>query len=157
MKLHDTLHQTYGNFTLDTSKINCNHSISEKNIEMPYNGPLPEQFAETSNPRIYFNVQATQGAKVLLLAEKSDGKKVRASIEASEDEIKNILRRFFYREDDKTRFDCGLIPYWLGTWAAHFREWDQIRYSAWNIIDRLTISERAVLLKELQRAEPATA
>lgn len=157
MKLYDTLHQTYGGFTLDTSKINCNHSISEKNIELLYDGPLQEQFAGANNPRIYFNVQASHGAKVLLLADRPDGKKVRASIEASEDEIKNILRRFFYQEDGKTRFDCGLTPYWLGTWAAHFREWDQIRYSAWDIIDRLTISERAVLLKELQRAEPATA
>lgn len=86
MKLYDTLHQTYGGFTLDTSKINCNHSISEKNIELLYDGPLQEQFAGANNPRIYFNVQASHGAKVLLLADRPDGKRVRASIEASEDE-----------------------------------------------------------------------
>lgn len=146
--------ELYGQ-TLDTSKINCSHSVSEKQIELLYSGPLPEQFAGISDPRIYFNVQAAQGAKVLLLAESPDGKKVRGNIEASESEIKNVLRRFFYREDGKTRFECGLTPYWLGTWAAHFMEWEQVKYSSWDIIDRLTVTERAALLKELKRSEPA--
>lgn len=116
---------------------------------------MPEQFAGISDPRIYFNVQAAQGAKVLLLAESPDGKKVRGNIEASESEIKNVLRRFFYHKDGKTRFECGLTPYWLGAWAAHFMEWERVKYSAWDIIDRLTVTERAALLKELQHTEPA--
>lgn len=152
MKLHDTMLQTYDGFTLDTEKIEL-HSVHKLNIELPYHGPLPKQFDGTINPRVYFNVQAAQGAKVLLLADKPNGKEVRARVDASEDEIKSILRRFFHREGGKTRFDCGLTPYWLGAWAAHFREWELIRYSAWDIINRLSATERAALLAELQRTD----
>lgn len=156
MKLHNTTLRNYNGFTLDTDKIEL-HSTSKRNIELPYSGPMPAQFADTSNPRIYFNVQAAQGANVLLVADKPDGKKFRAVIEASEEEIKSILRRFFFCEGGKARFNCGLIPYWLGTWATHFLEWERTRHSVWNIIDRLTTAERASLLAELQRTDTTAA
>lgn len=124
MKLHDSMFQTYGGFTLDADKIEM-HSISKNNVELPYCGPMPEQFDGTSNARISFNVQPTQ-CNVLLKADKPNGKTIKAIVDAENGEIRNILNTFFFDDDKSNTGSTGLKPFWEGIWTAHFIDWKKI-------------------------------
>lgn len=162
MKLRNTMLQTYGGFELDTSKIDCTHSLSKDTIELSYSGPLPAQFEGSTDIRLSFNVQAVQGANVLLKCTTDEGKKQKALVDATDNEIEKIIEQFFFVFDLKpnigrTRFDCGLTRYWLGVWQTHFDEWRRTRtyYGAEMLIGRLEPAEREKLFARLQRTATA--
>lgn len=159
MHINDNLNGING-FTIDPSKIDYTRSTDKRNIELPYTGELPAQFEGVTNPRIYFNVQATEKVRIILLAER-DGKTIRARVDAPPAEIEEILMKFFFRfkgNTGKTRFDCGLTPYWLGAWMAHFVEWQRVKdyFGVYGLFDRLDASEQTKFLN-LLRANAAAA
>ncbi len=98
---------------IDPAKIGTVSSSKDK-IVLPYSG------AELAT--ISFNIQPGQFEKIHLSAT-IDGHAQRLTVEATREEIKNTLQRFFFDETGKTHFSCGLDPYWLGIWQAHFIDW----------------------------------
>lgn len=98
---------------IDPDKIGTVSSCNDK-IILPYSG------AEMAT--ISFNIQPGRFEKIHLSAT-IDGHTQRLTVEATREEIKNTLQRFFFDETGKTRFSCGLDPYWLGIWQAHFIDW----------------------------------
>ncbi len=134
-------------------------SMDKSMIVLPYTGALPDLFAGCERPRVCINVTASQGAALALVANRQDGKhKTRATIEATADEIEELLFSFFMEPAKavgtyKTRFDCGLTPYWLGHWQACFSEWNGLRryYKIGCLLDRLEPSELEKVLARMER------
>lgn len=146
MKLSDYYH----GFELDIDSVG-DSSISKRNIELGYNACLPYDFDFAEHIRLTFNVQGAQGVKIMLIGDTPSGYPVKSTVSATDDEIKTVLRRFFYDEKGKTRFDNGLGPYWLGAWTAHFQEWCRTRhdYDISALIKRMEPTERDKLLESL--------
>lgn len=135
------------------------HSMNRSMIVLPYTGVLPDMFAGCERPRVCINVTASRGATLALVANRPEGKhKARTTIEATADEIEELLFSFFYEPSKaagtyKTRFDCGLTPYWLGYWQACFSEWNSLRryYQIGKLLNRLEPSELDKLLARAER------
>lgn len=145
-----TLSNYYHGFELDIDSIG-DFSISKRNIELGYNACLPYDFDFAEHIRLCFNIQASQPARILLIGDAPNGLPIRATVSATDGEIKTVLHRFFHDEKGKTRFDCGLTRYWLGVWQAHFREWCMTRhdYDVTALIRRMEPTERDKLLDSL--------
>lgn len=152
MKLKDTMLQTYNDFTLDVDKIGS-RSTSKNNVELPYNGPLPENIADAETARIRFNVQPARIPRATLIISHSIGKDTRHPLEVTAEEIKTILGGLF---DDATIDKSGLSPYWFGVWQINYFGWRETQnvYNLLNIIGNLPDEKRYALLTILQ---PATA
>lgn len=143
---------------IDKSEISA-RSIDKRNIALPYGGALPAQFDGCTQPRVCVSVSASRGAALTLVADRQNEKhKAWATIEATDDEIEELLFSFFYGlykapGAHRTRFDCGLTPYWLGFCQARFHEWNDLRkhYQIGQLLDRLEPSEREKLLARMER------
>lgn len=146
MKLSDYYH----GFELDIDSIGT-YSIDKRNIALGYDAPLPYDFDFAEHIRLTFNVQGAKGAKIMLIGDTPSGYPIKSTVSATDDEIKTVLRRFFYDEKGKTRFDNGLSPYWWGAWTAHFQEWCRTRhdYDISAFIRRMEPSERGKLLAQI--------
>lgn len=147
MKLHNTMRQNYGGFTLDADKIEL-HSTRKNNVELPYTGLLPEDMDATT-ARIYFNVQPAQQPRVTLIVNHPTGKDTRHPLDATTKEILDILGKLF---DNPNTRNPSLSPYWLGIWQANFFAWRETQniHKLWAIIDNLPTAVRAELLAMIQ-------
>lgn len=123
MKLKDGFFQTYNDFKLDTSKITL-RSMNRKKVKLPYNGPLPEQFARASAPRLDFDIQAGQPPMISLYADTTqDNLFIRAIVEAEPEEIIEIFDKLFLDGNERK---SGLDLYWTGVWSTHYMEWRRL-------------------------------
>lgn len=129
MHIKSTLVETFSNFPLDTSKIEL-HSISKRKIHLPYSGPLPADLSNAIGEAISISIHVGLTVGVLLIAEK-DGKKLRYPIEATPQEINDILFPFFFDRDGHTRWDTGLERYNLGLWQGSYINWRRLVLVYW--------------------------
>lgn len=122
MQVVNSMVEDFGGFTLDASAIGS-RSISDTNVELPYNGALPKQMSPASSAYVYINVQLAQGARAALVVKKKDGKTLKRPLAASDEDILSLLDGFFNQPHEAT----GLSEYWLGLWQAHYIEWRRVR------------------------------
>lgn len=132
-------------FNLNTANIS-NTSAAENNIVLPYTG---ESISSAESAAVYFNVKPTSVRIVLQVSQ--SGKIERFPIDAEKEEIAEVLNRFFFNSSGGTRFDCGLSPYWLGIWQAHFIDWKNASIYILDVIDNLSTEDKAKIEKHLTR------
>lgn len=118
MRIVNSLVENFGDFELDTSAIKP-HSANSQDIMLPYSGTLPVQMSSVSSAFLQVNVQPIQGAMLALVANRN-GKEFRRPVEATNQEVIDLLDSFF---DQK---DTGLDTYWLGFEQANYMGWRQI-------------------------------
>lgn len=116
MILIDGFGEKYGGFEIDTKSIKL-HSTDRHKLVLPYSGPLPEQFAETTRPTLHIVLDPLQSPFVSVYADTTDRLFLRADVSYSEDEIISLLDSFFAQ---KTK---GLDLRWEATLAAHYEDW----------------------------------
>ncbi len=148
MKVLSSLVEDFGGFALDVNAIDL-RSVSEDSIMLPYHGPLPAHLSGTSGAQIYLNIQVSQPIKVILVVSNNEIKKKRFILEATAEEIKSLLDRFFDQKENS-----GLSAYWLGIWQANYTTWRQLivcpsRLTAF--LDGIPDRDRAYLLEYLSR------
>ena len=124
MYIKGTLVENFDNFQLDMGKIG-NHSTSKSKIHLPYTGPLPDKLNNATNVTISISIRAGLTVGVLLIAEQ-DGKKLRYPIEATPQEINDVLFPFFFDRDGHTKCDTGLDRYNLGLWQGSYINWRRL-------------------------------
>ncbi len=115
-------------FKLDTSKINL-HSVSKDKIQLPYNGPLPDALSKNDSAVISVNI--TVGLMISACLIVTAGKKEhRYPVEATAQEISDLLFPFFFKDVDNnnfhTRFGNGLSDYWMGSYQSSFTNWKRL-------------------------------
>ncbi len=148
MKFVNSLVEDFGNFELDATAIEL-RSASNQNIMLPYHGDLPKKMRMASSAHIYLNIQLSQKAKVVLVATMGDGNKIRRPLDATAEEIVDLLDHFFDQKDNS-----GLDPYWLGVWQTNYITWKQLTYHPDHLVsffDSLSDQDKAYLLKYLTR------
>lgn len=124
MYIKSTLVDDFGNFPLDTSKIEL-YSASKAKIVLPYSGPLPADLSDTHSAAIVITLQVGLTVNILLSIER-EGKKYRFPVKATPEEIDRILHPFFFDTDGKTRHDNGLERYSLGLHQGSFINWKRL-------------------------------
>lgn len=147
MQIVNSMVEDFGGFILDTSDIGL-RSISDTDVKLPYNGDLPKQMSPASSAYVYINVQLAQGARVMLVVEKKDGKTLKRPLAASSEDILSLLDGFFNQAHEAT----GLSEYWLGLWQAHYNEWRKITRGPdllLNILFTLSEQDRKFLQKHM--------
>ncbi len=103
----------FAGFELDASKIEL-HSVHKREIHLPYSGPLPDALQDNDGAviSIMFTVHLTVGVSLIVTKGKD---KIRCLIDATPQEISDILFRLFfqYKENNAyhTNWNCGLTPY----------------------------------------------
>lgn len=130
----------YTPFVLDIAKIG-DRSLSKNIVDLPYIGPLPESVANSATAYIRFLVRVPDTPYVALTVISADGCEGKYPVEASVDEIREVLDRFFWGdgcacedwEDDECNecdepcgravSDTGLDAYSAGMWIAHYVDW----------------------------------
>ncbi len=143
MYIKNSLTENFGDFKLDTNAIGM-YSKSTQDIMLPYNGNLPEKMSPASDAFIHVNVSPTRGASISLSVN-ANGKKIRRPIEASNQEIIDLLNRLFHQ----TEKNIGLNPLWRGYWSANYIEWQNIvgyPLNLLHIIEELPVKEQAYII-----------
>lgn len=154
MELKDMMIHNYGGFKLDADKIG-NVSTRKNKIKLPYAGRTP---APCDRATISFRVTPVN-VNVLLEMQAGNCKPARYIVTASQEEVDNILQRFFfetYERYDNTRFDCGLSEYWLGHYQAEFGAWRGIcktQQDVGKILLQLTREQRSNIYRMIERVE----
>ena len=125
----------FAGFELDASKIEL-HSAHKREIRLPYSGPLPDAFRENDGAYIFVNLAV--GLKVGTCLVIMEGKKDRRyPIEATAQEINDILFPFFFKDMGRnkyhTRFGNGLNDYWLGNFQSSYIHWRRFVYEGYGI------------------------
>lgn len=146
MKILNSLVEDFGGFVLDANAIDL-RSASKQDIMLPYHGSLPAQMSEVSGAQIYLNIQVSQPIKVALVVSSSKGKKHRFPMDATAEEVKSLLDRFFDQKQNS-----GLSSYWLGIWQANYITWRQLTVCPSRLtdfLDGISDKDRAYLLEYL--------
>ena len=133
----------FAGFELDANKIEL-HSAHKREIRLPYSGPLPDGLHDNNGAYIFVNLAV--GLKIGICLVVKEGKKERRySIEATVQEINDILFLFFFEDvgNNKyhTRFGNGLNDYWLGNYQSSYTHWRRFVYEGHGIdsvIDQLS-------------------
>lgn len=128
-------------YTLDVNAIGM-RSIDKRKVILPYNGDLPDAIhcSMEFQPYIQMTVRLAQGARIALVTYK-DHKEIRTRLKMSNEEIVDILDRFFAQGDRAT----GLVSYWLGRWAAYYSEWRHIAINPTEILNIISsVSESEI-------------
>lgn len=118
MRIVNSLVEDFGDFELDASAIKP-HSENFEDIMLPYDGDLPAQMSPASSVFLLANIQLIQGSNLTLIVNRN-GKNLRRPVEATTQEIVDLMDNFFEQQD------TGLDAYWLGFWQAHYMAWRQI-------------------------------
>lgn len=128
MYIKSTLTKDFGNFPLDTSKIEL-HSTSKDKIYLPYSGPLPAELSDVTDAVISITVHVGLTIGVFLIVNKN-GKSLRHPVEATPQEINDVLFPFFFQDKGNntyhTRQDTGLNRYDLGLWQGGYINWKRL-------------------------------
>lgn len=148
MKVVNSLVEDFGDFELDATAIEL-RSASDQDIMLPYRGELPKKMSMASSAHIYLNIQLSQQTKIALVVTMETGKKIRRPLDATAEEIMDLLDRFFDQKDNS-----GLSPYWMGVWQANYITWKQLTHRPASLIsffDTLSDQDKVYLLKYLAR------
>ena len=97
MRIVNSLVEDFGGFELDAGAVEL-HSEKPQDIMLPYRGALPGRMSSASSAYLQVNVQPTQGAQLVLVVNKGTGK-VRRPLEATNEEIIDLLDRFFEQKN----------------------------------------------------------
>ena len=127
----------FAGFELDASKIGL-HSTHKREIRLPYSGLLPDGLQHNADAVISVNL--TAGLRICIdLIVTMDGKKLRYPVEATAQEINDILFPFFFEDVGSnkyhTRFGNGLDDYWLGNYQSSYTHWKRFVYEGHGIDD----------------------
>lgn len=144
MRIVNSLVEDFGGFELDASAIKP-HSANLQDIMLPYSGALPAQMSSASSVFLQVNVQPIQGAMLALVANR-DGKEFRRPVEATNQEIIDLLDTFFEQKD------TGLDTYWLGFEQANYMGWRQIAKDFRRLLKAvraLSVQEREYISRHL--------
>lgn len=136
MYIKDTMIGKYDRFTVDTDKIGlC--SVSRKDVELPYTGPLPCR-TPVSSAFIRFNIQPVQEPSAVLKVVSEGGKKTPYILSFGTDEVMVLLDRFFSQESG-----CGMEDFYFGHWRGLYTAWRRAVTSPKSLIPLLlSIPER---------------
>lgn len=148
MKVVNSLVEDFGDFELDATAIEL-RSASDQDIMLPYRGELPKKMSMASSAHIYLNIQLSQQTKIVLVATMETGKKIRRPLDATAEEIMDLLDRFFDQKDNS-----GLAPYWMGVWQTNYTTWKQLTRCPdrlTSFFDTLSDQDKSYLLKYLTR------
>lgn len=109
MHIKDNMFRSFNHFNLDMDSIGST-SIKRNEIRLPYTGELPSRY-DTA----YLFVRVAPGDVRLVIVARLGEKETRYIIEATPEEISNILWQFFFRETRPgtyaTRVGAGLSDY----------------------------------------------
>lgn len=112
-------------FQLDTSKVAL-HSADKRKILLPYSGVLPEKLQNNDGSFISIVIRVGLAINVCLVIR--NGKKdTRYLLEATNQEINDLLFNLLFVEKNSNRFntawECGLTHYWLGHYQSAYTSW----------------------------------
>ena len=155
MHIKDDMFRNFNHFNLDMDSIG-NTSIKCNEIKLPYIGALPARY-DTA----YLFVRIAPGDVRLSITARQGKEKTHYIVEASQEEITNLLEPFFFKQTRPgtymTRFGAGgLSDYWLGSYQRDFMLWRQYTSQPLRIIEivrQLTPEQRAELYHCFQRME----
>lgn len=156
MYIKSTLVQNFGNFPLDTSKIEL-QSTSKRKIHLPYTGPLPADLSNATGVAISITLRVGLTVNVRLIAEKG-AKKLRYPVEATPQEINDILLPFFFDADGHTKWDTGLDRYNLGLYQGGYSNWRRLvleQHGLDNLLFQLSPAAVERVLEHIRHSETA--
>lgn len=133
----------YGNFELDVNAISLK-SIQRDQIVLPYHGPLPKcaELEQAGSAVISFNLQPTQKTRIVLIVALPH-KKFRRPLEASVEQICNLLDRFFTQKQN------GLDDFCCGAWQADYASWRALKTEPLRMVSVLSEYSREDLTRIL--------
>ena len=134
MKLYVDAHGEKKPFELDTALVEC-RSIFKDAIALPYHGQLPDFGHEVENAYITFNIKLHHKSFVNLVVIFEDGTRKTFLLDATNDEIIEVLNRFFF--EDKLIRSKGLSPYWLGVKTGYYLTWMNVTDCPLMILDSM--------------------
>lgn len=144
MRIVSSLVEDFGGFELDISAIEL-RSVKKREIMLKYNGGLPVRMLPASSAFLQVNVQLIQGA-VLVLVVKRNGKEIRRPVDATNQEVIELMDRFFLQED------TGLKEFWRGHEYANYSEWREVALNfrrLMKILETLPVDKKAYISKRL--------
>lgn len=144
MRIVNSLVEDFGGFELDAGAVEL-RSVSTQDIMLPYSGALPERMSSASSAFLQVNVQPIQGAMLALVINR-DGKELRRPMEASNQEVIDLLDKFFDQQN------TGLGTYWLGFEQANYMGWRQVATDFRRLLKplmALPVKERTYLSRRL--------
>ena len=126
----------YAGFQLDTNKIEL-HTADKRKILLPYSGELPEKLRDNDGAFVSLVIRVGLNINVHLVV-KTGKKESRFLLEATAQEINDLLFNFFFENKFYTAWNCGLNRYWLGHFQSAFVNWQRIVLEGYGICDVLT-------------------
>lgn len=144
MRIVNSLVEDFGGFELDAGAVKL-HSTNSQDIMLPYGGTLPAQMSSASSVFLQVNVQPIQGAMLALVVNRN-GKEIRRPVEATNQEVIDLLDNFFEQHD------TGLDTYWLGFEQANYMTWRQIAKDfrrLLKVVRALPIEEKSYISRHL--------
>lgn len=124
MYIKSSIVEDYGNFELDAGAVKLS-SLSSKDIKLPYTGPLPRKMSMASGAHLYFNVQPTQRASVVLVADLANGRQIKRPLRASNEELISLLDKFFSQRGNDGA-TAGMDDFNFGQWRGQYMDWRKI-------------------------------
>lgn len=146
MILTDGFGERYGGFEIDTKSIKL-HSTNRHKLVLPYSGPLPEPFAETTRPTLRIVLDPLQAPFVSVYADTPDRLFLRADVKCSQDEVIGILDSLFAQKS------TGLDLRWEAMLAARYEDWKVLIQHPASVVRTLSAENREKLLAALREAE----
>lgn len=150
----------FAGFELDASKIEL-HSTHEREIHLPYSGPLPDALQDNDGAVISIGISVHLTVGVSLIVTKGKDK-IRCRIAATPQEVSDILFRFFFQYKGNntyhTNWDCGLSHYWLGHYQSSYTHWRRFvveEHGIDSVIDQLSPKALDFLEKYIEHKKTA--
>lgn len=145
MRLIDGFGKKYSDFKIDTKFVKL-RSTDRHKLVLPYSGPLPEPFAETTRPTLRISLDPLQSPFVSVYADTPDRLFLRADVKYSQDEIISLLDSFFAQTTK------GLDLRWEATLATRYEDWKVLIQHPASVVRWLSAENREKLLAVLQEA-----
>lgn len=124
-------------FQLDADKIEL-HSSEKSDILLPYSGRLPDTLRDNDGAAI--SILFCVGLSVNICLVVTMGKtKLRYPVEATAQEINDLLSSFFFRPGANnifpTNYNNGLSRYWLGNYQSSYIHWSRLIFEGFGLDD----------------------
>ena len=150
-----SVRKEYAGFQLDTSKIEL-HTADKRKILLPYSGELPEKLRDNDGAFVSFVICVGLNINVHLVI-KNGKKESRYLLEATAQEINDLLFSFFFVDKGGNKFEtawnCGLNRYWLGHFQSAFANWERIvleGYGVCDVLSQLSLDSLKLAVKHIE-------